>query len=80
MTAAFFAVFKHNGQNQFALDKESHRTIITAFILLCFLTIYKLQQAANGFLFSRIHCLYNRIGVWVVETDSKAVAPFEFFA
>lgn len=49
MTAAFFAVLKHNGQNQFALDEESHRTIITTFILLRFLAIYKRSNRRMAF-------------------------------
>jgi len=73
MTAAFFAVFEYNGQHQFALDKKSHRTIVTAFVLLRFLAIYKLQQPADRFSFGGIHCLYHGIGVGVVETDHQAV-------
>ena len=80
MTAAIFAVFKYNGQDQFALYKESHGAIIPAFVLLRFLTIYKLQQAADRFSFGGIHGLYHGIGIGVVETDHQAVAAFQFFA
>jgi len=78
MTATFFTVFKYNGQHQFALDKESHRTIVTTFVLLRFLTIYKLQQAADRFSFGGIQGLYQGIGIGVVEIYYKAVAAFQF--
>ncbi len=79
MPAAFFAVFKYNGQHQFTLDKEGHCAIVPAFVLLRFLTIHKLQQPANSFSFGGIHGLYHGIGVGVVEIYYKAVAAFQFF-
>lgn len=79
MPAAFFAVFKYDRQHQFTLDKKSHRTIITAFVLLRFLTVHKLQQPADRLSFGGIHGLYHGIGVGVVEIYYKAVAAFQFF-
>lgn len=78
MSAAYFAVFEYNRQNEFTLDKEGHGTIIPAFVLLRLFAIYKLKQPTYCLVFRGTHSFDYGIGIRVVEAHNKAVASVQF--